>query len=103
MLYRKTQQKRETPRALLISVQDDRNARLKRKNRRQRKKIRNEARSLFRCNRCDRNVEIPWISLDSSNPACQECGCKLNLVVAILTPGVIPRSDFGKGVSNSGR
>jgi hypothetical protein len=78
----------------LIEEQDERNRRAKKVKSSQRDRVRQTAKSVFRCRVCERNFHLSWESLNAAGgtPKCRKCGCPLQLVTACLTKGVLPKS-----------
>jgi hypothetical protein len=83
----------KTFRRRLIEDQDDRNRRLARLTRQQRKRVKRRAKAVFCCRPCERNVPISWeeLSREGGTPKCRNCGGPLQLVTACRSKGVLPK------------
>jgi transcription elongation factor Elf1 len=77
----------------MIEEQDERNRRAKRIKPRQRDRVQQKAKAVFRCRACERNFHLTWEALKAADgtPKCKVCGCALQLVTACLTKGLLPR------------
>jgi hypothetical protein len=77
----------------VIEEQADRNRRMKRVTTGQRKRVGKDAKAVFHCQSCDRDVFITWQALRGvGQPKCRECDRPLTLVTACLNRGVLPRA-----------
>jgi hypothetical protein len=83
----------KTFRQRMIEEQDDRNRRLARLTRQQRRRVRRQAMAVFCCRPCSRDVPISWeeLSREGGAPKCPECGGPLELVTACVNRGVLPK------------
>jgi hypothetical protein len=82
----------KTFRRRMIEEQDDRNRRMRRLSKGQRKRVRKLAKAVFHCRACDRHVGISWEALKRGcrSPTCEKCGGTLTLATACLSKGVLP-------------
>jgi len=83
----------KTFRRRMIEAQDDRNRRLARLTRQQRRRAKRLAKAVFCCRPCGREVSISWeeLSREGGTPQCRECGGPLELVTACVNKGVLPK------------
>jgi hypothetical protein len=77
----------------MVRQQRERNQRLKPVRRSERKRIRSQAQTVFRCDTCRRDVVLKWetLSQDCGVPTSRECGAVLRVVTACLNKSVLPR------------
>jgi hypothetical protein len=83
----------KTFRQRMIADQDDRNRRMRKPTRGERRRVGKSAMAAFRCPPCEREVRISWRALnrDGGTPKCRACGGPLQLVTACLGKGVLPK------------
>jgi transcription elongation factor Elf1 len=83
----------KTVRRRMIEEQDDRNRRMRRPTKGERKRVQTLAKAVFHCPACDRNVHISWEALKSEcgTPKCRMCGGALQIATPCLTKGVLPK------------
>jgi hypothetical protein len=84
----------KTVRERMIEEQDDHNRRMRKLTRSQRERVSTQAKAVFRCNPCGRDVCISWKALnrEGGTPKCRDCGGPLQLVTACLNTGVLPKA-----------
>jgi len=85
----------KTFRRRMIEEQDDRNRRLARLTKGERKRVRKLAKAVFCCRPCGRDVPISWekLSRECGTPKCRQCGGPLQLVTACQCKGVLPKAE----------